>query len=108
MKRNNIVMEREGASGTFAPYGRINRVNKDGTVQVIFCTKDFGDYKPEDLILIKDYKGYYVFDFAHHWTDEEMKQYANRTYRRMPRYHRMPKLPELQRAARRYVPDADF
>lgn len=108
MRRNQVVYEREPNGAHWSPYGRVNRVNKDGTVQVIYCTKQIMIQRPEDLIVVDNYKGYTDYGSRYHYTDEELLQFSGSTFRKKPIFRRMPTLRRLKQWARRYAPDADI
>lgn len=102
MKRNQIVMEKDHGGSFWSPYGRINRVYPDGTVQVIYCTKHVLIQNPDDLIVVTDYKGYWERERYADMTDAELLEYTGSTFRRKARFHRMPTLRRLRQKARHY------
>lgn len=100
MRRNRIVYEKAD-SGHWTPYGRVNKVFKDGSVQVIWCTKQVRTYQPDELVVVHNYNGRYDYDYRNGYTDEELLLYTGTTFRPMPRFNRMPTLRRLKQWVRR-------
>jgi len=75
MKRNDVVKPK-GSNDFF--YGRIWRTLEDGRLVVICCGKHVKVYKPEELEVTNDYKGYtYNGKFYRMTSLKRLKLYAS-------------------------------
>lgn len=103
LRRNDVVMEREGDGG-WTPYGRVWRRHDETHVEVIDCTKHVQVYHEDELKLVEDYQGYWTLgDLAYdHGPDGEVLWHTGRRVNQ--RLIRMASLRKLKRMATRYQP----
>ncbi len=87
MKRNDVVSEK--SKDGWCPYGRVWKTVDKDHVLVIFCTKDFGVYRKDDLE-VHDYKG--------RWNERYTRSLGSHE-----RYLEMPTLRQLKQAASHYA-----